>query len=344
MTSLQRIPCSVIAGFLDAGKTTLVRNLLQESKGKQFSIIVNEFCDDGIDREILRKYGVENCTDEDIVELVNDCICCTVSDDFVSSLDKIPVLKPCVDHILIETSGLALPRPLVQTFQWPGVKNRVTVDGVVTEIDGPALVAGEVTADREVLEQQCAVDSSIDQEYPVEEVFENQVACADLIVLSKSDLLSDVERRTVEARVAGYLSRAVKIVVLANGNIDPGVPLGLGLAVDDDIDARKTHHDDEPDHEHDDLDSFDVDLPVVNDPVAFVWRIAAAAEAANVLLLKGFVRVEGKLMRLLVRAVGSRVTQHYNRAWTADEPSTPRLTVIGLKGIDRAKVEQLLAA
>ena len=118
MTSLQRIPCSVIAGFLDAGKTTLVRNLLQESKGKQFSIIVNEFCDDGIDREILRKYGVENCTDEDIVELVNDCICCTVSDDFVSSLDKIPVLKPCVDHILIETSGLALPKPLVQAFHW----------------------------------------------------------------------------------------------------------------------------------------------------------------------------------------------------------------------------------
>jgi len=344
MTSVQRVPCTVITGFLGAGKTTLIRHLLEESKGKRLAIIVNEFGDVGIDGDILKSCGVESCSEEDIVELANGCICCTVADDFVPALDKILAREPKVDHILIETSGLALPKPLVQAFQWPGVKNRVTVDGVVAVVDGVALAAGEVTGDKDALERQRAADDSIDHDDPVEEVFEDQIACADLIILSKSDLLDDVGRRNAEARVTEHLPRAVKVVPAANGNVDPGVLLGLGMATEDDIDARKTHHDDELDHEHDDFDSFVVDLPAVTDIEALVKRIAATAEAENVLRLKGFVHVEGKPMRLLVQAVGPRVSQHYDRAWKTDEQKSTRLVVIGLKGLDRARVERMLAA
>jgi cobalamin biosynthesis protein CobW len=344
MSSLQRVPCTVITGFLGAGKTTLIRKLLEGSNGRRLAIIVNEFGDVGIDGEVLRSCGVENCSDEDIVELANGCICCTVADDFVPALDKILAREPRVDHILIETSGLALPKPLVQAFQWPGVRNRVTVDGVIAVVDGPALAAGEVTGDREALERQRAADDSIDHDDPVEEVFEDQVACADLIVLSKADLLDAEGRRAAEARVAGHLPRAVKIVAAANGNVDPGVLLGLGLAVEDQIDARKTHHDGELDHEHDDFDSFVVDLPAISDPDALVRRIAATAEAQNVLRLKGFVHVEGKPMRLLVQAVGARVTHHFDRAWAPGEARTTRLVVIGLKGLDRPGIEAMLAA
>jgi cobalamin biosynthesis protein CobW len=344
MNSLQRVPCTVITGFLGAGKTTLIRNLLEGSKNRRLAIIVNEFGDVGIDGEILRNCGVDNCSDEDIVELANGCICCTVADDFVPALDKILAREPRVDHILIETSGLALPKPLVQAFQWPGVKNRVTVDGVVAVVDGPALAAGQVTGDREALERQRAADDSIDHDDPVEEVFEDQVACADLIVLSKSDLLDAEGRRTAESRVADHLPRAVKIVSAANGRVDVDVLLGLGLAVEDLIDARKTHHDDELDHEHDDFDSFVVELPSVADPESLVRRIAETAAAENVLRLKGFVHVAGKPMRLLVQAVGARVSHHYDRAWSEGEDRATRLVVIGQKGLDRDRVETMLAA
>ena len=342
--SFDRVPCTVVTGFLGAGKTTLIRNLLQGSHGKRLAIIVNEFGDVGIDGEILRNCGVENCADEDIVELANGCICCTVADDFVPALDKILAREPRVDHILIETSGLALPKPLVQAFQWPGVKNRVTVDGVIAVVDGPALAAGEVTGDREALLRQREADRTIDHDDPVEEVFEDQVACADLVVLSKSDLLDDAGRSRATAAIEAHLPRAVKIVASANGRIDAGAVLGLGLAVEDDIENRKTHHDDELDHEHDDFDSFVVELPAISDPAALAQRVSAAAEAENVLRPKGFAHVEGKPMRLLVQAVGPRVTHHYDRAWRPEEDRTTRLVVIGLKGLDRAAVEKLLAA
>jgi cobalamin biosynthesis protein CobW len=339
-----RVPCTVVTGFLGAGKTTLIRNLLEQANGKRLAIIVNEFGDVGIDGEILRSCGVENCSDEDIVELANGCICCTVADDFVPALDKILSREPRVDHILIETSGLALPKPLVQAFQWPGVRNRVTVDGVVAVVDGPALAQGQVTADRGALEKQRAEDSSIDHDDPIEEVFEDQVACADLIVLSKSDLLDATDRERATTLVGTHLPRAVKIVPSSHGKIDPSVLLGLGLAVENDIENRKTHHDDELDHEHDDFDSFVVDLPSVADPEALARKVSAAAEAANVLRLKGFVHVEGKPMRLLIQAVGPRVTHHFDRAWAPDEERRTRLVVIGLKGLDRAAIEGILGA
>ncbi|WP_394892732.1 cobalamin biosynthesis protein CobW [Mesorhizobium sp. AaZ16] len=341
--SAARVPCTVVTGFLGAGKTTLIRHILENANGRRLAIIVNEFGDIGIDGEILKGCGIDACPEENIVELANGCLCCTVADDFVPALDQILALEPKVDHIIIETSGLALPKPLVQAFQWPSVKSRVTVDGVVAVVDGPALAAGKVASDLDALQAQRVSDDSLDHDDPVEEVFEDQIACADLVILSKSDLLDDAGSARAHAVIGEHLARSVKIVPTSQGKVDPSVLLGMGLAVEDDIENRKTNHDGELDHEHDDFDSFIVELPAVSNPDDLAKRVAAAADEENVLRVKGFVDVGGKPMRLLVQAVGARVNHYYDRAWTADDDRRSRLVVIGLKGLNRGAIEQILA-
>jgi len=337
-----RIPATIVTGFLGAGKTTLIRNLLEQANGKRLAIIVNEFGDVGIDGEILRSCGVENCSDEDIVELANGCICCTVADDFVPALDKILSREPRVDHILIETSGLALPKPLVQAFHWPAIKARVTVDGVVAVVDGAALADGQVSGDLAALIAQRAADATLDHDDPIEEVFEDQIACADLVVLNKRDLLDAPGLCKAHAAIKNALPRAVRIVTVADGKVDPAALLGLGVGTEDDIENRKTHHDDELDHDHDDFDSFVVPLPEVGDPAAIAARIAEVAEAHNVLRMKGFAAVAGKKLRLLVQAVGPRVSHYYDRPWNGSEARQGNLVVIGLKGLDRDAVAKAL--
>ncbi|UUP19727.1 cobalamin biosynthesis protein CobW [Nitratireductor thuwali] len=340
--SADRVPCTVVTGFLGAGKTTLIRNVLERAGGKRLAIIVNEFGDAGIDGEILKSCGIENCPEENVLELANGCICCTVADDFVPALEQILSREPKVDHILIETSGLALPKPLVQAFQWPAIRNRVTVDGVIAVVDGPALAEGRVAADLDALDAQRAADDSLDHDDPIEEVFDDQVACADLIILSKSDLLDAAGNERARGRIEAHLARSVKIVPSAHGKVDPALLLGLGLAVEDDIENRRTHHDGADDHEHDDFDTFIVNLPAVPHPEDLERRVTAAVDTGEVLRLKGFAHVTDKPMRLLVQAVGPRVSQYYDRAWKADETPRSRLVIIGLKGIDRARIEGLL--
>lgn len=341
--SLQRVPCTVVTGFLGAGKTTLIRNILENAGGKRLAIIVNEFGDVGIDGDILKGCGVDACPEENVVELANGCICCTVADDFVPALDTILSKTPRVDHILIETSGLALPKPLVQAFQWPTVRGRVTVDGVIAVVDGAALADGRVATDLNALAAQRKSDTSLDHDDPVEEVFEDQVACADLVILSKADLIDGEGTARAHAVIGEHLGRAVKIVPSTHGRVDPSILLGLGLAVEDEIDARKTHHDDEADHEHDEFDSFVVEITAIADPAELARRVSEAAEKENVLRVKGFVEVGGKPMRLLVQAVGPRVNHYYDRAWAAEDDRRSRLVVIGLKGIDRKAIERILA-
>src|SRR6266487_4081443 len=200
--SLGRVPCTIVAGFLGAGKTTLIRHVLAHANGRRLAVIVNEFGDVGIDGEILKGCGDEACPQENIVELANGCLCCTVADDFVPALDTILARKPLVEHIVIETSGLALPKPLVQAFHWPAIRSRVTVDGVIAVVDGAALAENRVAADLEALARQRAADGALDHDDPIEEVFSDQLACADLVVLNKRDLVdADGLKRAIAAIV-----------------------------------------------------------------------------------------------------------------------------------------------
>jgi len=340
--TLARIPCTIVTGFLGAGKTTLIRHVLSNAQGRRLAVIVNEFGDVGIDGEILKGCGNAACPEENIVELANGCLCCTVADEFVPALDGI-LARGGVEHIVIETSGLALPKPLVQAFHWPAIKSRVTVDGVVVVVDGAALADGRVAADLEALAQQRAADAALAHDDPVEEVFEDQIACADLVVLNKRDLLDDAGLAKAQATIAGALPRRVKVIPVADGKVDAGLLLGLGIATEDDIANRRTHHDAEEEHDHDDFDSFVVPIREVADPAALATRVAGLAENFDVLRVKGFAAVADKPLRLLVQAVGARVTHQYDRPWRTTEAREGRLVVIGLKGLDRAAVTRALA-
>jgi cobalamin biosynthesis protein CobW len=340
---LARVPCTIVTGFLGAGKTTLIRHVLANAQGRRLAVIVNEFGDVGIDGEILKACGDAACPEENIVELANGCLCCTVADEFVPALDAI-LAKNGVDHIVIETSGLALPKPLVQAFHWPAIKNRVTVDGVVVVVDGAALADGRVAADVEALKRQRAADSALTHDDPVEEVFDDQIACADLVVLNKRDLLDDAGLKRARAAIASALPRSVKVLATSDGKVDQRLLLGLGIATEHDIANRPTRHDTEVDHDHDDFDSFVVAIDDIADPSTLVARIAALAERFEVLRVKGFAAVANKPLRLLVQAVGTRVSCQFDRPWGAGEERQGRLVVIGLKGLDRAAVADALRA
>jgi cobalamin biosynthesis protein CobW len=336
-----RIPCTIVTGFLGAGKTTLIRHVIANAQGRRLAVIVNEFGDVGIDGEILKGCGNDACPEENIVELANGCLCCTVADEFVPALHAI-LARGGVEHIVIETSGLALPKPLVQAFHWPAIKSRVTVDGVVVVVDGAALADGRVSGDLDALAQQRAADVSLTHDDPIEEVFEDQIACADLIVLNKRDLIDPAGLEKARAVIAGVLPRSVKVVTAADGKVDQALLLGLGVGTEDDIANRRTRHDAEEDHDHDDFDSFVVTLGEVADPSALAARVAALADNFEVLRVKGFAAVADKPLRLLLQAVGPRVTHQYDRAWGDAEARESRLVVIGLKGLDRAAVTQAL--
>jgi cobalamin biosynthesis protein CobW len=340
--SSPRVPCTIVTGFLGAGKTTLIRHVLAHANGRRLAVIVNEFGDVGIDGEILKGCGDEACPQDNIVELANGCLCCTVADDFVPALDTILARTPLVEHIVIETSGLALPKPLVQAFQWPAIKSRVTVDGVVAVVDGTALAEGRFAADPDALARQRNADAALDHDNPIEEVFDDQIACADLVVLNKLDLLDAAGSDKATAMILRALPRAVKIVPVANGKVDAAALLGLGIGTENDIANRRTRHDAETEHDHDDFESFVLPLPEISDPASLAARIAAAAAQASVLRVKGFASVAGKPMRLLVQAVGARVSHHYDRAWTAEEARQGQLVIIGMKGLDHEGIARAL--
>jgi cobalamin biosynthesis protein CobW len=322
MNSLSKIPVTVITGFLGAGKTTLIRHLMANPQGKRLAILVNEFGTVGVDGDILKSCADDNCPVENIVELANGCICCTVADDFIPTIEALMALPHRPDHILIETSGLALPKPLLKAFDWPAIRSRITVDGVITLADAEAVAAGRFAPDVAAVDAQRLADPSIDHETPLSEVFEDQLLCADLILLSKADLAGDAGLATARAVISAEMTRTVPMLAMTEGVIDPRVILGLNAAAEDDLAARPSHHDGEDDHEHDDFNSVVIDLPEMTDPDALSTAIIRLADEQKILRVKGHVAVAGKPMRLLVQAVGGRVRMQYDRPWGA----TPRLS------------------
>jgi cobalamin biosynthesis protein CobW len=344
MAGLAKVPCSIVTGFLGAGKTTLVRNILQKGAGRRLAVIVNEFGDVGIDGEILKGCGIESCSEDRIVELSNGCICCTVADDFVPALEGLLALPEPPEHILIETSGLALPKPLVQAFNWPAIASRVTVDGVIAVVDGAAVAAGRFADDPDALAAQEAEDESLDHDNPLEEVFEDQLLCADLIVLNKADLMTDAEREQVTGDIKATVPRVVKVIETSGGELDASVLLGLGAAAETDLAARPSHHESEEDHDHDDFDTFIIDIPALDGPEELIARIRDAAEAHDILRVKGFAEVRGKPMRLLIQGVGSRLQHQFDRAWKPDEQRQGRLVIIGQKGLNREAIARAIGS
>ena len=339
---MRRVPATVITGFLGAGKASLVRHLLAHAEGRRLAVIVNEFGELGVDRQLLIGCGDAACTDDDIVELANGCLCCTVADDFVPALTRLLDRDMPPEHILIETSGLALPKPLVQAFAWPEVRTRTTVDGVLTVIDGGAVAAGLFAANPDAVARQRAADPALAHDNPLEEVFIDQLACADLVVLNKTDLVGAERLAALCRDIARQLRPGVKLVSVRDGRVSPQVALGLVAAAEDDLASRPSAHDVEDGHDHDDFESFVVTAGPVDDRNAFLGRLRTAIDLHDVLRVKGFVDLHGRDRRQVVQAVGDRLQHHFDRPWHADEKRETRLVVIGRKGLDRVAITAAL--
>ena len=341
MSASAKVPVTIVTGFLGAGKTTLIRHVLENVRDRRLALIVNEFGDVGVDGDILRGCGVESCPDENIVELANGCLCCTVADDFVPTMEALLARTPRPDHILVETSGLALPKPLVKAFEWPVIRSHLTVDGVIAVVDGLAVAEGRFADDPVAVEAQRAADGSVDHDNPLEEVFEDQVLCADLVVLNKADLLDADTIARVRSAIAAASSRP-RIVEARHGRLDRSVLLGLGAGAEDDLANRPSHHDSEDEHDHEDFESFVVPLPELASAEGLLPKLAAIAAHHDILRIKGFLAVRGKAMRLLVQGVGPRFSQNYEPAGRS-AVREGRLVVIGEKGLDRNAIERALA-
>jgi cobalamin biosynthesis protein CobW len=340
---MAKIPATIITGFLGAGKTTLLRHVLANAGGRRIAVIVNEFGEIGIDGETLRQCGIPGCADDDIVELANGCLCCTVADEFLPVMEALLARAEPPEHILIETSGLALPKPLVKAFNWPAIRSRVTVDGVITLVDGPAVAAGRFADDPAAVAKQRAADPSVEHDNPLAEVYEDQLMCADMIVLNKTDLLDDAALAGLRAQITAATPRAVKLVTSHEGRVDVAVLLGLAAAAEDDLAQRPSHHDAEDGaHEHDDFESFSVEIGESASADALVALLQSVAQHHDVLRMKGFAAIAGKPLRLAVQGVGARFRTEFDRAWRPGEARLGRIVVIGQRGMNRDAIAKAL--
>jgi len=355
-----KIPATIITGFLGAGKTTLIRHMLQNARGRRIALIINEFGDLGVDGDILKGCGDETCSEDDVMELSNGCICCTVADDFIPTMEKLLTRDNKPDHIVIETSGLALPQPLVRAFNWPKISTQVTVDGVVTVVDGKAVTDGRFAHSVEAVDAQRKLDKNLDHETPLSELFEDQVACADMLVVNKTDLLNLAQADALVASLKQSSRNGVQIVKTSMGKLPVDVLLGQGIGAETDLASRhEVHHHHDHDHDHDDrtqvdeddhhkhdhdaFESFVVNLGEVADTKVFADQVSQIISTHDILRLKGFAAVVGKPMRLTLQAVGPRVETYFDQPFDM-APRITQLVVIGQTGLDRPEIEAALNA
>ena len=328
MQNITKIPVTIITGFLGSGKTTLISQLMQNPLGKRLAVIVNEFGDVGVDGQILKGCAIPNCPEENIMELANGCICCTVAEDFIPTIEALMSLSAQPEHILIETSGLALPKPLLKAFDWPDIRSRITVDGVIALADAEAVASGQFAPNLAGVEAQREADIVLDHETPLSEVFEDQVACADLILLTKADLANEADKAKAKQIIANNTPLQLPIIEVVEGQIDPRLILGLESAAENDIEQRPSHHDGAPEHDHEDFDSAIFNIAEFDTPETLVQKIEILAREHHILRVKGYAAISGKPMRLLVQAVGSRVRSQFDKMWQPDEVRNGQLVVI----------------
>ena len=335
-----KIPVTVISGFLGSGKTTLVRHLLENANGRRLAVIVNEFGELGIDKELLS--ACSDCPDDKLVELTNGCLCCTVQEEFLPTMLDLLERRDEIDRIIIETSGLALPKPLVTAFRWPEIRTGATVDGVLTVVDCAAVAAGTFADDVEAVNAQREADDNLDHESELEELFEDQLACADLVILNKTDLVDDSQLQQVQEFVQSRLPRAVKQVKSKYGTLAPEILLGFNAAAEDDLAARPSHHDGDHDHDHDDeVSSIQLVWERSFDSRSLQTALEKLAADLELYRVKGFVNVANKPMRMALQGVGQRFDSFFDRPWRTDELRRTSLVLIG-KELDETTIRQVL--
>ncbi len=346
---MNKLPTTIVTGFLGSGKTTLLRHLLTNANGRRLAVIVNEFGEVGVDGELLKQCGIgceseENGAPGALYELSNGCLCCTVQEEFVPVLETLMERRDSIDHILIETSGLALPKPLVQAFQWPQIRAACTVDAVISLVDGPAVLSGQFAHDPAAVDQQRKDDPNLEHERPLRELFEDQLTAADLVIVTKVDALSESELARVKAEITGHVGPGVKIVTAAHGDVPFDVVLGLGRESEATIDGRHTHHDEDHahgrEHSHELFDTIVLRLGAM-EREALLRGLEAVVRDHEVYRAKGFAAVRDKPMRLVVQGVGRRFDSYFDRTWGPNELPSTELVLIG-SHLDRDAVTRTL--
>jgi cobalamin biosynthesis protein CobW len=347
--NLGKIPATIVTGFLGSGKTTLLSNIIKQANGKRIAVIVNEFGELDIDADLLRSCpldcedgaesnsatATQNGIPEDgIYELANGCICCTVEEEFLPVMKQLVERRGDIDHILIETSGLALPKPLVQAFNWPEIKQHFTVDSVITVVDGPAIADGRIAHDPQQVEAQRNADESLDHDPSLQELLEDQLGSADMVIISKSDMLDEAQLSNIRQQVSDRVKPQVKMLEVANGQIQSDLIMGLEFASEDGIEAVHTHHDHHHDHEedhhhaHDHFNSVSITLGEV-DSEKLVAIVDGLIAVNTIYRVKGFLALPGKPMRQVLQGVGERLERYFDRAWGNDELRQTKLVFIG---------------
>ncbi len=338
---MNKIPITIVTGFLGVGKTTLVHNMLKNANGKRIAVLVNEFGEVDVDGQLIGSTGCED-DDCDLIQLPNGCICCTVQEEFLPSMLQLLERKDQIDHIVIETSGLSMPKPLVKAVNWPDLKPHITIDSVITVVDAVGLATGEI-CDRVRVQAQRLADDSLDHETPIEELFLDQLTCADLVLVSKRDLVDDKTFEEINQIITDKARPNTKIIPVVNGKLDNALLLGLEASAENDVDNRHSIHEEHHKHGHhhhhnDDIQNALLEYPETEDIKSLVTDLKGLVQNHEIYRIKGFVNIPNKPMRMVLQGVGSRFDYYFERPWEENETRKTKLVVIG-KGIEELKAE-----
>ncbi len=347
---LDKTPATIVTGFLGSGKTTLLSNVIRQANGKRIAVIVNEFGELDIDAELLRSCAlgcddqgsgqdttrtrpVDTCADG-IYELANGCICCTVEEEFLPVMKQLVNRRGDIDHVLIETSGLALPKPLVQAFNWPEIRQYFTVDCVITVVDGPAMADGGLAHDPDRVRAQRQRDQSLDHDSSLRELLEDQLVSADLVIISKTDTMDERQILQVRDELEPHVNSGVKMIEVKHGEIDGELIMGLQFAAEENIETVHTHHDhqhrhdQEHDHAHEHFDSVCIEFGEV-DGDRITHAVKQLIRENTIYRVKGFLALPGKAMRQVFQGVGDRIDRYFDRLWRSSEERRGKLVFIG---------------